>query len=683
MHNCDWRAAEWSACSRACSGGIQSRSVNCMDERNKSIDINYCPNIALIDNIQSCNSALCEWRTSDWRSNCSSNAISVREADCVDSGGNLVDNYLCFNQAKPFTAQSCSYSIKIQSWSLCDESCMQHRNVSCVDLNGIEVSITLCSNYESVMTVRNCSQCNQHSELHSSSTGNYVNNSSSVNNDTVTPTVFLIGVALKSPTHRWFHIGSAFAYTVNGQEDVALNLSRGSQYVFDLRNLNSSYTFYITDSPLGNGSGNVYAQLTSNSYSSTRRQHTFSSHTLEQQGRNHSLTFDVAMERNIPNQIFYQSFTEIAMGGIINIYSNNSTSNNAVTSNSSTASAPSLLSSSSAPSSSLSSSSAHYNSSLQFSSSANQLDPSVLLIASVDSTPVLSPSAIIAVSVVAAVLAAIIVLIACACYFHRQKKANICKFECAENESKAIAADAIDINHINPVIEEQQFHDLQHISSTEMVKSMKFEQESVNWHHTAVQTVSAADSHSAANCVVDADVAQPVIFHVQQQCADIAPDDDIDDNIVSTVDVIPRIIYDIVRSMTPSKLQQADEQLYPYHSYDHTMHMPTSPSQQRTYHTPDRTHNSNNEHNAMLANTHATSHTPRTPTFLTPPQHAHQHANFSSIMFAAPSVNIGMTSSNTHHDDDSRPSRARTYAPPPPLSPDVESVLLYTRTRAK
>ena len=143
-----YKYGEWSECSEPCGPGTQTRSVWCEDSKGSIADNSLCSE-GMPSTVQACNKGSCMYRTGSW-STCSADCgggIQARTVQCVDPNGSPVENFLCTSQMTPSATQECndspcmSYEYKAGTWSECSTSngqCgtgTQTRKVECIDQN--------------------------------------------------------------------------------------------------------------------------------------------------------------------------------------------------------------------------------------------------------------------------------------------------------------------------------------------------------------------------------------------------------------------------------------------------------------------------------------------------------------------------------------------------------------------
>jgi hypothetical protein len=111
---------------------------------------------------------------------------------------------------------------------------------------------------------------------------------------------FVVTVALKSVDHPSNGEGSEFAYRMNGEEGVVLELTRGKTYVFDANWAPGTHPFYITLDAAGGGGGGVTAGVDNSLVSGDGR-----------------LMFTPGYD--LPDEIYYGCYFHHFMGGVIQL----------------------------------------------------------------------------------------------------------------------------------------------------------------------------------------------------------------------------------------------------------------------------------------------------------------------------------------------------------------------------
>lgn len=154
-----WLISDWGTCTAACGGGTQSRSIVCKAADGTDASDNRCPSPkpALT---QACNTEACmnayNWRTTDW-SACSKTCGSgtqTRIVYCANQSGATADASLCTGTRPPSeqvcNSQACAstYSWIAGAWSSCSKTCgggTQTRSVSCQRDDGQFVNAGFCT----------------------------------------------------------------------------------------------------------------------------------------------------------------------------------------------------------------------------------------------------------------------------------------------------------------------------------------------------------------------------------------------------------------------------------------------------------------------------------------------------------------------------------------------------------
>jgi len=152
---CVWSTGDWGTCSRACSGGTQTRDVGCKAGTDgATVPSTYCTSASAPPSSQSCNTQACAWVPSTW-SACSKpcgGGTQTRSLSCADGKGNTnLPSSACQQVAAsigdaPATSQSCNTQSCQPSqwitgaWSACSEKCgpggTQTRTVECQTASG-------------------------------------------------------------------------------------------------------------------------------------------------------------------------------------------------------------------------------------------------------------------------------------------------------------------------------------------------------------------------------------------------------------------------------------------------------------------------------------------------------------------------------------------------------------------
>ncbi|XP_033613536.1 ADAMTS-like protein 1 [Fukomys damarensis] len=194
-----WMVTSWSACTRSCGGGIQTRRVTCQKLKasgfSATVSNDLCTQHAKrpVDT-QACNQQLCvEWAFSSW-GQCSGPcvgphlAMQHRQVFCQTRDGIALPSEQCSALPRPVSSQSCwsetcSVHWRVSLWTLCTATCgnygFQSRRVECVlthtnkavsdhlcswgarPANWQRCNITPCENRECRDTTRYCEKVRQ------------------------------------------------------------------------------------------------------------------------------------------------------------------------------------------------------------------------------------------------------------------------------------------------------------------------------------------------------------------------------------------------------------------------------------------------------------------------------------------------------------------------------------------
>ncbi|XP_062442223.1 A disintegrin and metalloproteinase with thrombospondin motifs 18 isoform X3 [Rhea pennata] len=148
-----WLAGEWSACSKSCGGGQQSRLIQCVQkkafQREEVVAHSLCP-VSTPTQVQMCNTQDCppEWTPGLW-SQCSKTCgrgVKKRDVYCKSTSPpkqKILPESMCSRDQKPESQQTCvlgrcpkndRLQWVVSSWSECSASCgpgMQKRELKC------------------------------------------------------------------------------------------------------------------------------------------------------------------------------------------------------------------------------------------------------------------------------------------------------------------------------------------------------------------------------------------------------------------------------------------------------------------------------------------------------------------------------------------------------------------------
>ncbi|XP_058157890.1 ADAMTS-like protein 1 isoform X2 [Dasypus novemcinctus] len=194
-----WMVTSWSACTRSCGGGVQTRRVTCQKLKASGVSTpvsnDMCTQFAKrpVDT-QACNQQLCvEWAFSSW-GQCNGPcigphlAVQHRQVFCQTRDGITLPSEQCSALPRPVSTQNCwsevcSVHWRVSLWTLCTATCgnygFQSRRVECVHArtnkavpehlcswgprpaNWQRCNITPCENMECRDTTRYCEKVKQ------------------------------------------------------------------------------------------------------------------------------------------------------------------------------------------------------------------------------------------------------------------------------------------------------------------------------------------------------------------------------------------------------------------------------------------------------------------------------------------------------------------------------------------
>uniref|UniRef100_A0A3P8VNX7 Papilin, proteoglycan like sulfated glycoprotein n=1 Tax=Cynoglossus semilaevis TaxID=244447 RepID=A0A3P8VNX7_CYNSE len=156
-----WSFGSWSACSKECGSGYQSRSVFCTID-NEAFPDYLCASLPRPQSNRTCNPQQCpethSWRTGEWNT-CSvtcGGGSQIRSVQCIShdaSGTRVVEDAVCAAYAEaPTSLQTCNMQkcaeYHVTSWSACSVTCgsgEQTREVTCVGSDGTALEESFCS----------------------------------------------------------------------------------------------------------------------------------------------------------------------------------------------------------------------------------------------------------------------------------------------------------------------------------------------------------------------------------------------------------------------------------------------------------------------------------------------------------------------------------------------------------
>uniref|UniRef100_A0A8P4GB81 Papilin a, proteoglycan-like sulfated glycoprotein n=1 Tax=Dicentrarchus labrax TaxID=13489 RepID=A0A8P4GB81_DICLA len=167
-----WSFGSWSACSRECGSGYQSRLVFCTID-NEAYPDYLCASLPRPQTNRTCNPHQCpqirSWRTGEWNT-CSvtcGGGSQVRTVECIShdvAGPRVVEDAICaaYTEAPP-SLQTCNMhkcaEYRATRWSACSVTCgpgEQTREITCVGSGGMRLEETSCSTLLRPPAVRPC-----------------------------------------------------------------------------------------------------------------------------------------------------------------------------------------------------------------------------------------------------------------------------------------------------------------------------------------------------------------------------------------------------------------------------------------------------------------------------------------------------------------------------------------------
>ncbi|KAM9842086.1 papilin [Aulostomus maculatus] len=167
-----WSFGSWSACSRECGSGYQSRLVFCTID-NESYPDYLCASLPRPQTNRTCNPQPCpqsrSWRTGEWNA-CSvscGGGSQMRSVQCIShdaSGPRVVEDAICAAYAEaPPTLQTCNMQkcaeYHVTRWSACSVTCgsgEKTREVTCVGSGGAVLDERSCSSLSRPLAVQPC-----------------------------------------------------------------------------------------------------------------------------------------------------------------------------------------------------------------------------------------------------------------------------------------------------------------------------------------------------------------------------------------------------------------------------------------------------------------------------------------------------------------------------------------------
>lgn len=169
--NHQWSPDAWSTCSKTCGGGVQARTVNCMDTTTSTaVSANFCGNAHTFTTSQQCNVDACPtytWQAGTWGpcSTACNGGVQTRTVECLSSAGNVVVTTGCDLAVKPAVQQDCNTVActlprwVADTWTACTATCgggSQTRTVQCQDQDNKMIAEALCVANEKPTLQQSC-----------------------------------------------------------------------------------------------------------------------------------------------------------------------------------------------------------------------------------------------------------------------------------------------------------------------------------------------------------------------------------------------------------------------------------------------------------------------------------------------------------------------------------------------
>ncbi|XP_056151422.1 papilin [Lampris incognitus] len=179
-----WSFGSWSACSKECGSGYQSRLVFCAID-NEAYPDYICAALPRPLSNRTCNPHPCpqtrSWNTGEWNA-CSvqcGGGSQVRSVQCVShdaSGPRVVEDAVCaaYSEAPP-SLQTCNMQrcaeYRVAAWTQCSVTCgsgERTREVTCVGSGGVKLEETACSALIRPASIQPCEMalCSRHISWH-------------------------------------------------------------------------------------------------------------------------------------------------------------------------------------------------------------------------------------------------------------------------------------------------------------------------------------------------------------------------------------------------------------------------------------------------------------------------------------------------------------------------------------
>ncbi|CAN9502641.1 unnamed protein product [Ophioblennius macclurei] len=167
-----WSFGSWSACSKECGSGFQTRQVFCTID-NQAYPDYLCASLPRPQTNRTCNPQPCpqvhSWTTGEWNL-CSvtcGGGSQVRSVQCIShdaSGSRVVEDAVCAAYAEaPSTLQTCNMQecaeYRVTPWSACSVTCgpgEQSRDITCTGSGGRVLEETSCSALQRPPAVQPC-----------------------------------------------------------------------------------------------------------------------------------------------------------------------------------------------------------------------------------------------------------------------------------------------------------------------------------------------------------------------------------------------------------------------------------------------------------------------------------------------------------------------------------------------
>lgn len=167
-----WKPSNFTACSKSCGAGVQTRTVACVNSvSGATVAATFCGNAHGFTTSEQCNIDPCPvytWQAGTWGpcSTTCNGGNQTRTVNCYSSAGNVIVPTGCDDAMKPATSQGCNTdpcTVVARwvsgPWSTCTMTCgggTQTRSITCQDQSNTVIASSQCDAPSSPPTLQAC-----------------------------------------------------------------------------------------------------------------------------------------------------------------------------------------------------------------------------------------------------------------------------------------------------------------------------------------------------------------------------------------------------------------------------------------------------------------------------------------------------------------------------------------------